>query len=273
MQNPVEFALQKVLNKINVKVLNVAFPTSYDGRSVSVIEQVRLKVINNIVLPDINLGSGKTKQIVLKMAYHEPTEYGPTERYVHTGRYSLYRIPADEREGLMISSVSSIRPPFQYYNNVPENYMGVNPRINAQTLAQAIVDTHSMQGVVTVPTPELLTGDLIRLNPSQHNHLDYILTCKLEYNENMTNLNPDAIEALGKLVVAATKAYIYTTCITELDRLTLSFGTEQSTIRTIIEGYSDQEEKYEELKEEFRGAAALDIKTFRNLVSYMIPGL
>lgn len=273
MQSPVEYALKKVIAKIPPKVLNVAFPVHVGNVHVSVTEQVRTKVINAIVLPDINLGSGKSKNIVLQKKFHEATVYGPDEKFTNVGMYSLYRIPPEEREGLMISSVSALRAPYQYYNNVPEHYMGINPRVNASVLAQAVIDTHSMQGVIMLPVPELLAGDLIRLNPAQHNHLDYVVQCKLEYNENMFNLNPDAIQALGKLVVAATKAYIYNMCITDIDRVKMAYGTEQGTIQQIIDSYNDQAERYEELLEEFRGAATFDTKTLRNILQYMLPGL
>ena len=107
MQSPVEYALKKVVSKIPPKVLNVAFPVHLDGVHVSVTEQIRTKIINAVVLPDINLGSGKTKTIVLQQKFWEPTVYGPDEKYTNVGKYSLYRIPPEEREGLMISTVSS----------------------------------------------------------------------------------------------------------------------------------------------------------------------
>lgn len=273
MQSPVEYALKKVVSKIPPKVLNVAFPVHVDGVHVSVTEQIRTKIVNATVLPDINLGSGKEKTIILQKKFWERTAYGPDEKYANAGYYSLYRIPPEEREGLMLSSVISLRPPFQYYNNVPEQYLSQQIRINASVLAQAVVDTHSMQGTILLPTPELLAGDLIRLNPAQHNHIDYSLICKLEYNENMFNLNPDAILSLGKLVVAAVKAYIYNVCITDIDRVKMAYGTEQGTIQQIIDSYNDQAERYEELLEEFRAAATFDTKTLRNILSYMLPGL
>lgn len=273
MQTPVEYALKKVVTRIPPKILNVAFPSHYAGVHLSVTEQVRTKIINAIVLPDINLGSGKTKTIVVQQDFWEPTNYGPDERYTNTGKFALYRIPPAQRDNLMISSVSALHAPYQYYNNVPEHYMGINPRVNTSVLAQAIVDTHGMQGCIMLPVPELLTGDLIRLNPSQHNHLDYVLECKLEYNENMFNLNPDAIYALGKLVVAAVKAYIYNQCIVDIDRIKMVYGTEQGIIQQIIDGYNDQDQRYDELLTEFRGAATFDVKTLRNVLSYMLPGL
>ena len=53
----------------------------------------------------------------------------------------------------------------------------------------------------------------------------------------------------------------------------MAYGTEQGTIQQIIDSYNDQAERYEELLEEFRAAATFDLKTFRNLVNYMVPGL
>jgi hypothetical protein len=69
----------------------------------------------------------------------------------------------------------------------------------------------------------------------------------------MTNITPGGVKQFCKLVILATKAWIYNETVIDLDMGYLYKGMEVGRVREIIDSYADSAELYSEFLEEYRG--------------------
>ena len=227
------------------------------------------KIIQDRVLKDLNIYGGKIKRIALLPQYREHMAYDQHDAYMHTGPFSLYRIPPEEREGLPIIEVHGLTYRGNYAGYVP-NANGWAGGVNLQTLGQAVMDSHTFASSPPKPNVELLSGDLVRLIPSQHSQILWILTCRIAYDESFTNLNTSSLETFQDLCLAATKAWIYTNTIVALDKGYIAAGYEVGEMKRTIDTYSDAAQRYRELKTEMVGAMNLDPGRVHELLAYIL---
>lgn len=89
-----------------------------------------------------------------------------------------------------------------------------------------------------------------------------LLKCRLEYDIDFTNLTPNAVIQFSEVVLAATKAYVWTKLVVKIDQGVSLSGQEIGVIRNIIDEYAGQNDRYNVIKEEFHGSAEiLDVET------------
>ena len=272
MNNVIDKILTEIRFNIPEEILKLGFMPSdanaYDS-VLSLDELMLTTVIRARVLKDANIYGGKTKDIVLRPEYREKLTRNRDDAQMNTGPFSLYRIPADERENSPISEVHHLIYRGNYAGYVP-NTNGWQGGVNLMTLGNAILDSHTFASMPPRPKVELLSGDLVRLIPSQHSQEIWVMTCRICYDENFTNLNTSAINPLADLCVCAVKSYIYNRLIIQLDRGQIEAGTEIGTFKSIIEGWSDQYDRYKELLDLFRGSILLDPLFMTKLLPYML---
>ena len=253
--------MQYILNRINstipLPILNEAFEP--DKRYMSLDECIREDVICRRVLDDCNLFAGKVSRIVLQASWAEKTNIPPMLGIISTGSYTVYRIPPMMRENKRIVAVVSLEYPPQYYSGNLLTYGGASlTGSTAGDLACQALNSVSGGSQFYKPTPILKEGHLVYIYPPQSTHIDWIMTCRLEYDSEYTNINDSAVKPLVDLVECATKAYIYNKLILKIDAVKLEGGYEMGKFREIVESYADQNEKYDELLMNFRGGALLD---------------
>lgn len=268
MNNPIQVAIAKIFSEIPSEILNLTFRRIHPTLPLDQIiinEVIRRKVYN-----DCNIVGGKVKEIPLLLSYHESTVYGLPETTLHEGRYSLYRIPPAARDNLPISSISHMTYPSLIASNGMNGLYCYQGNTVAD-FADQVLESHTLSRSYTTPIGELLSGDLIRLNPSQHNHIDWIVSVKLEYDLNFSNLNQSAILSFGKLCLLAVKAYIYNNLIIQIDKAYIIGGVELTTIKDIVAGYIESSREYDELlTEKFIGAVTLDPRRMQNILKHMM---
>ena len=263
MHNTMRMVLSNIHNTIPETILSLAF--NPDNQPISIDKLIHEKVIVNRVMMDCNLVGGKRKDIVLTYDMVERTTYTSQEMALMIGTYSLYRIPEEARDYQPISSVVSVSYP-SYLNVGPYDYLRPRGGATASKLANAVIESHTMQGGMITPTVELLSGDLVKLVPGQYNQVNWVLSCNLAYDENFNNLNPQAVRAFMDLTLCAAKAYIYNRLLVPIDQARIIHGSEHGIIKDIIYKYEAEEEKYKELLDEFTGGAMLDIYRQKNLI-------
>ena len=117
------------------------------------------------------------------------------------------------------------------------------------------------------PTPILKEGHLVYIYPPQSAHIDWILVCRLAYDDEFSNLNDSAVYSLMQLIECATKAYVYNTLVLKIDAAKLEGGYEFGKFKEIVESYADQNEKYDELLLNFRGGALLDPERIARVIT------
>ena len=236
---------------------------------ISLNDLIMQKVLRGRIAVDCNLFGGKIKQIVLTQSMMEEVQYSIAENAINAGRYCLYRIPAEERENVAISEVNGITYPGNLGGS-HLNMAGYGGGATIPILAAGVLDSQTYASSPPRPLPELISGDLVRLNPPQYSHIDWVLSARLCYDENFTNMNSSALDSFADLVVCAVKAYIYNKLVISIDRGWVEGGSEIGTIKQIVDTYSEMNERYKELLTSFAGGATLDVKRlevyFRNVL-------
>lgn len=270
MNNALDIAKTRILFEIPMEILTRAF---MDGEaweaSYPIEEMIAHKVIRTRVFKDTNIFGGKSKQIVLLQQYRERMDWNISDTYMNTGPYSLYRIPIEEREGCPIVEVHNLTFRGNYAGYVP-NANGWTGGVNIATLGQAVLQSHTFADSPPRPNITLLSGDLVRLSPSQHSAITWVMSCRIAYDHEFTNLNTSAIDTFANLCVAAVKAYIYNKLVIPMGRAYVQSGYELGEFKSIVDSYSDAITRYQELLTDFSGAVMLDPTRLEGLLPYLI---
>ncbi len=270
MNNALDIALTRIKFSIPSQILDLAFTTRLPHEATYPVEQMILeKIIRGIVRKEANIYGGKAKQIVLLPRYKEKVKLDEQDNYTYTGPFSIYRIPPSEREGQAIVDVTGVAYRGNYAGYIP-HANGYAAGVNVNTLGAGVLDSHTFASSPPRPDVTLLSGDLIRLSPSQHSTLIWVLSCRLGYDQDFTNLNQQAIDTFTDLCVAATKMYIYNKLVIAMDKAYIDAGYENNAYKTEVDRYQDQQDRYRELLKEFAGAVLLDPDTIRPLLTYML---
>jgi len=270
MHNTLAYTMTEIFHSIPMEVMEIGFPQNPLGPPTALSERVYTAVIVNRIALRCNLNGGKIKDITLHGNWWERTNNSVHTNISNLGNYAVYRIPPEERDNLPIIGVNHISPP-AFYGNVgyyggPHSESGVTVPGNMD----AMLSSHTGHNRVITPMAEVLSGDLIRLDPPMHSHQDWRLSVKIAYDEGFNNLNASAVEAFGRMAVAATKAYIYNTLVISIDRGYIMGGAEIGTIKDIVSEYREENARYEELVTDFASGARLDPGRVKTFLAYML---
>ena len=271
MTNALDVALSRVMMMIPRELLTLAFTVREPYQKTYPLEQMILeKIIKGFVRKDINNFAGKHKQIVLLPQYREKLQWNQADSYMFTGTFSLYRIPPCEREGMAIVDVEGLTYRGNYSAGHAPYTAGWTGGATEVMLGATVIDSHT--GYSTPPRPDvtLLDGDLVRLRPSQHGDVVWVMSCRIGYTPDFGNLNNQSIPTFAELVVAATKLYVYNTLIVEVDKAFVESGYELSSFKMILDTYADAHDRYKELLTEMAGAAQLDPDRIYSLLRYVL---
>lgn len=260
MANVIEACLRRIYHSIPSQILELAFrPEKHETLDHAIHE----KVIHDRVLFDSNLVGGRAKQIVLNKSWVEVAETPAPFIFGNSQTYCIYRIPPEARENRMLSSVIELRYPYTIHDGLqmPNSGMGTNMGGNTVGgLACQALEGQTWANAVPLPTPILVSGHQVKLIPSsvsQIQDIDWILTCRLNYDAEFMNLNNQAILPLVELVLCAVKAYIYNELALKIDTAYIVGGQAMGKLKEIVESYSDQNDRYLELLREFNGGAVV----------------
>lgn len=264
--NPVQYVINRISNTIPRKILDEAFQP--DRHYVTLDERIREEVIVGRVLPDCNLFAGKTAKISLQSNWKEYTTVPPMIGLISAGNYTVYRIPPEVRDNRNIVSVQSMDYPIAFFagDMLTQNAMGYNGRTSGDLACMALSGLTG-RGASVRPTPILRESNMIYVHPPQSSHIDWLLTCRLEYDDQFLNMENNSVMPLAQLMECAVKAYIYNRLALEIDSMRMEGGYDFSKFKDIVESYADQNDKYDELLLAFRGSATLDIERMGRLMS------
>jgi hypothetical protein len=245
MHDPIKYVLSHIFQNIPHEILTEAFIPKNKQIVNTVDYYIQQDIIEKKVLLDCNLFAGKKKNILLTQEMLEMTNLPVNYSILSSANIGLYRIPPHAREYTDLSHVIELRYPYS-----ASGYAGVNFPAMAnfgQTVTSKgmdILNSHTFANTDNPPRPVLLTNNLVKLDPPQFNHIDYLLVCILKYNNRFTNLNPDAIRPLAELALSATKAYIYNKLIIYLNKVAIEGGQEIGRFKEMVEKYESEAERY-----------------------------
>jgi hypothetical protein len=270
MNSSIDTALNNVRHNIPPELLCLAFVFTDRGQILPTTWEQGLleKVIFGRVLPDCNIVGGRTKQFALLSQYIETTTTSAHDWYTGVGPYSIYRIPAEVRDNMPICEILSVTPPVQIAGGMGTlNYGALNSPMHA---ARQMIESWTMNSYIQVPLAELVSGDLIRITPSASTAFEWMIYARIGYDKQMLGLNSSAILPFSHLVLCAAKAYIYNNMIVKIDQGMIQHGYEVGVVRSLIESYSTENDRYQELLDQFSGGAMLDPHRILIMASYML---
>lgn len=269
MISAIENALRMVYANIPREILEVAFrPKDYQQ---SLDQRIKDVIVSGRVLPDCNVNAGTIKRIPLAGYMVENTLPDPGwASVVDPSAGSLYRIPAQARENRDIVGVIDISFPFDYtgYNSGQPGFSGGGNTLVG--LAGAALDSHTHNNACLTPTPTLLANNMVLITPFSNFLSDWILVCRLGYDDEFTNIPRSVITPLSKLVLTATKAYIWTNLTIRIDQAALSGGQELGQFKTIVDSYQQAQEQYDNDFMKVRGSTMYDPAALKYLLRKML---
>lgn len=277
MINAVTHALKNIYASIPVEILELAFDQKGGRRSLD--DLIVSEIIEGRVRLDLSALAGQFKEIKLlpEWAIHSSIMNYNNQSTMDVP-YAVYTVPAAEREFRSIVAVLELSLPYGSSSSLAMGagashncgFVGVHGGTFAQQQMNGITGNNNLP----MPTPILLAGSKIKLTPMEFSIMRYHplhLKCRLEYDMDFTNLTPDAVIQFSEVVLAATKAYIWTKMVVKIDQGVSLSGQEIGVVRTIIDDYAGQNDRYNVLKEEFHGSAeVLDVNT---LMDRLVAGI
>lgn len=124
---------------------------------------------------------------------------------------------------------------------------GYNP---VMSVANRIGDSAAISGLIHNAHLELVGPNTVLVNQHYRMLANLGLRCIVENESNFNNIQPRSWKALGQLCLLATKAYIWTKLIVNMNSGVLAGGQELGMFRSIVEGYESAEEDYRTYLEE-----------------------
>lgn len=240
MNNPVTYALGYIRRDIPVEILKQSYLSNNTFRvttAESVDDRIRQDVIIPVVLGDTSLIGGVEDSIELR----------PEWREIVNHRSAIYRIPMSATNGRRITSALSVTftvsaaggytPYFDQQNLVVGNAAGI-------WASHTPIPITGTARCVVIAENTVLIEDLTAIP----NYM--FLNCWLENDESYSNLKRPSWKYFAELVLLAVKSDIYTKNIIRINQGVLEGGAELGIYSSIIEGYSDANEKYNEYFEE-----------------------
>ena len=242
--NAIAYAINNLRHIIPQSVLQIAFSpqavVGYGSRwrtqndNLSIDAAIREKVIEGRVNIDCNLVGGTMVAIDLRAIGYEQVDNATR----------VFRIPYEFTGGRRIVSVKTLN--YITYHGVPTYHHDAG---NSQMLSAAMDLYRAVASMPIVSTANCqIIGDNVVMVRDDLTHLSdqLAMTCLVENDEGMNNLNPGIFPVYGRLVELATKAYIYTHANVAMDQGVLNGGVPLGRIREVVDSYADANEMYQE---------------------------
>lgn len=245
MSNLISKAVSDLKFRIPTEILKEAFKeetSSWRSVPVDIEEQIKVKVIRPRVLIDCDLVGGVETQISLEGLTPSISDQTTT----------IYHIPKERTQNRSIMSVLSVGY-INYglaYGNAAMGY--INPKgVNDILVAgMSVMNSHSAQPMVSTANVALIGENTVMIKDVNRIITNNYLRCILGNDENLNHISFRAIPKFCKLVELAVKSYIYNVMTVRMGEAFLKGGQELGVIKSIIEGYADSEQMYQDYLEQ-----------------------
>lgn len=262
-------ALDECKFTIPSEILNIVFMSednNFTNELISLDERILAKVIRPRVLIDMNLVGGE----------HIKIDLDGVPRIEIDRFSSIFSVPQGRIMNKTIMTVMSIG----FIKNGPYgggSYSTNNIfRTGGSSLTSAgakIADASTNIPNVSTATAELVGHNKIIIYDRLGVRGVYEVTCVVGNEENLNNIAYRSIPAFSKLVGFAVKSFIYNTMLIKLDKGYLYGGQDLSSIKEIIDSYSEAEENYNVfLNETWRKIASMNqADRIKNFIKLQLP--
>lgn len=258
----IKFSIPKeILRKVFLNNLNFWTPLN-----ASIEEQIKVLVIQAKVLQDCDIVGGVKIYITTSDI---PREY--TDEFT-----VIFRVPKEKTQGRPITSVLGIgyleTNTYAQYNITNQmNECSVTAFTeNALALyaANASIPISSTAECTLIAENTVMVKDTMYIKPNGY------LWCEIANADNLSNIQIRSLPYFSRLCVLACKAYIYNSYIIQMDQGENFAGKELGAFRSIVEGYSDSLQEYNEyLSDVWQGVAYMnDARQHIDLIRAQVPG-
>lgn len=242
--NPITKALSDLKFRIPKPILEKAFlPTRTWGgirhrTPISLDYRIRESVIDARVMVDCNLVGGTETTVPLNGIL---PQYLPEYKVVWVIPLSLTQNRKITRVYSLVYGDGGVPTNTNMYNTGGSIY---------DDAASGLLASHMPIPNVSNAEITLIGENTIMANAHIPQSPRLYLRCVLENDSEFNNLPPASIPRFCKLIEFAVKSYIYNELIVEMDMGELSGGANLGRFSSIVEGFADAEELYQEYFEE-----------------------
>ncbi len=242
------YALNELKYKIPKNILEKAFiirSTDYRiNNNFNIDENITFSVIRSRVLIDCNLVGGTQILISLEgLSFDKPDDFT-----------TVIHIPKSRTQGRSINSVLNVSffnqslISLYAFNGAAGNNAYYNTSENSAMMQNAV---SAMAAMDKIPVTSTARAQLISENTIMVKNMVNIpgngyLRCVLANDDDLNHIQPRSYPAFSKLVEYAVKSYIYNTLVIDMDQAELQGGQALGVFKTIVEGYSDSEQNYQD---------------------------
>lgn len=233
-------------------LLDKAFVNRFSGwrqqTQVDLDSQLLNLVIKPRVLVDCDLVGGTQITVPLEGLDFQITETGTT----------VVRIPKSRTDGRSIVSVLHVS--YMSSTNVAAiattygstGTQSYNPTENSALMGAtaALMNSHDKIPITSTANVRLIAENVVMFRDVFTPSANAFLRCVVANDENLNNIQIRSYPHFAKLVGFAVKSYIYNTLIIEIDQAELQGGAALGMFKTILEGYSDSEQNYQDFLSE-----------------------
>lgn len=275
--NAIMYAINEIKYSIPYEVLCAGMTIEEDQKilNLSTLEDKILnKVIKRRVLLAANVVGGIETIIPVGQIY--PTFTEPM--------YTVYHIPPEmTMDKEIMSALSLSYLPTAGFMGVSGGFGGPNATYNPNTpghanntatmnVASRISSSFNASGILSSAHLEIVARNTIAVYAHYQSLANYGIRVVLQNDDNLNNIQPRSYPALSKLVVLATKAYLYNKLIIPINSGYLSGGQDLGMFKSILESYADAEEQYGIYLKEIWGQVAFmnDTTRYNNFLSSML---
>lgn len=251
-------ALTKAIDEIKFRIPSMILQQTFKQQSyswrnapITTDEQILNLVVRARVLIDCNIVGGT--EVLIPLATVQP-EY--------VDQFTLiYHIPKSLIQGRTIMSVKSVG-----YLNPTGMPGGVMSTVGAQhkftdvgNAANAVMQSHSAAPIMSNSNTQLIGDNVVMVKTNGVTMVNNIMRCMVSDDANMNHLQVRSLPDFCKLVELAVKSYIYNTLVINMGNAMLSGGQELGIFKTIVDGYADSEQMYQDfLKNTWQAVAFMN---------------
>lgn len=272
MNNAITYAIRYIKREIPPRILNEVFLKNrpYSRGTVRNIESIiKQLIIDEIVGPDANIVGGRELKIdVSRLAPVNVENDG-----------IVLKVPMEMTGGCRISSCKFASFIYNDTTSVGLSYSSgyMNGYAPVNTIGGAAAN------ILTASTPDQISGtadchvapggDNVVFIKCKSRQKIYWLNITTDYDEAFNQISPKSYPDFAELCLFATKGYIYTNMVVDLDEGKIAAGSELGAFKNIIDGYSDANKNYNEyLRDHMEVVFSLNDPRFKEEHYFQVSG-
>lgn len=236
MINAISYSLEQVERKIPKEILRQTFVSNINHRTqipINHTARIMEEVLVKRVFKDINIIGGTT--IFVELDKCILVEEQPT--------FCVYHVPKELTGNRSIASVHEMHYG-GFYGISNMDIMGTGSRLGDAAKQQ--LDAVSPLPHTSEGRTSLINDNTIMIEGYPQFTSNNAIRCIVEYDLGLVNINGRAVFDFSKLVVLATKSYIYNNNVIKMDQGQIAGGANLGMYKDVIDSYSDAEELYDE---------------------------